>query len=203
MNSANILSVQLPVDWSKIEKLPINQRIRPSQAQVQAWGQICRTEEEFWVQLQAIEPQILAQEEGPLPMPCNDSCLEFFLRPVAGEMRYLNFEWNPKRCLYLGIGSGPADLLRIVPSQVQQQKLFCPEATDIPGGWQITFRIPYSFIRCFFPTFQPVAGDVVYGNFYKCGDRLDVPHYLGWNPITREGKYLFHTPQEFGMLCLL
>jgi hypothetical protein len=136
-------------------------------------------------------------------MPCNDSCLEFFLRPVAQQMRYLNFEWNPGGSLYLGIGSCPADLLRIVPSDAQKERLFAPVIQQKPTGWEISFQIPYTFIRCFFPDFEITPGCTLYGNFYKCGDRLPIPHYLAWNPILREGKYLFHTPAEFGKFTVI
>lgn len=201
MNSAQIPFVRLPVDWSGIQKLPIDQKVRPSQAQVQAWGQICRTEDAFLVRLLAKEPQIRAQEEGPLPMPCNDSCLEFFLRPTP-SLRYMNFEWNPKGCLYLGIGTCAEDLMRLAPADWQIKKLFTPQVQQQEDTWQITFQIPYSFITGFFPDFDPENTRKIRGNFYKCGDKLDTPHYLAWNPITREGKYLFHTPEEFGELIV-
>ena len=202
MNSAQIPFVRLPVDWSGMQKLPIDQKVRPNLAQVTAWGQICRTESAFHVRLQAQEPQILAQEEGPLPMPCNDSCLEFFLRPTP-SLRYMNFEWNPKGRLYLGIGTCAEDLMRLAPADWQVKKLFAPQAQQQGDTWQVEFQIPYSFIKGFFPDFDPEKTKNIWGNFYKCGDKLDMPHYLAWNPITREGKYLFNTPEEFGELIFV
>ena len=41
--------------------------------------------------------------------------------------------------------------------------------------------------------------DVLKANFYKCGDKLSVPHYLSWNPVTTE-KPDFHRPEYFGLL---
>ncbi len=36
-------------------------------------------------------------------------------------------------------------------------------------------------------------------NFYKCGDELQTPHFLSWNPIEIE-KPDFHRPDFFGTL---
>lgn len=199
MKEGNICFTQLPVDWQAQPVFEIAERVRPKEAPVRAWAQICRAEDGFYIRLQAEEAQILAREQGPLAMPCNDSCLEFFLRPTE-SLRYMNFEWNPTGALYLGIGTEPADLLRIVPADWQIKKLFAPEFDRQEGAWQVTFRIPYTFIQGFFPDFDPEKTKHIYGNFYKCGDLLDKPHYFAWNPILREGQYLFHTPAEFGKL---
>ena len=44
-----------------------------------------------------------------------------------------------------------------------------------------------------------VDGKEIRANFYKCGDELDKPHYLSWNPINLE-KPNFHCPEFFGTL---
>ena len=41
--------------------------------------------------------------------------------------------------------------------------------------------------------------DEIIANFYKCGDKLQTPHFLSWNPIDLE-KPNFHCPEFFGML---
>ena len=201
MKEGDLYLVTEPIAWDSLPVFEISERVRPWETEAVAWAQICRTEEAFHIRLQAREPQILADEEGPLPMPCNDSCLEFFLRPDE-SLRYMNFEWNPRGALYLGIGTCPADLLRIAPADWQIKKHLCPQCVQDGDHWQVQFQIPYSFIRCFFPDFDPEKTDKIRGNFYKCGDKLEKPHCLAWNPILREGQYLFHTPEEFGILHL-
>ena len=37
------------------------------------------------------------------------------------------------------------------------------------------------------------------GNFYKCGDHLQKPHFLSWNPIHVD-RPDFHRPEFFGEL---
>jgi hypothetical protein len=45
------------------------------------------------------------------------------------------------------------------------------------------------------------AGATLRANFYKCGDELQVPHFLSWNPIGVETPD-FHRPEFFGKLVL-
>lgn len=112
-------------------------------------------------------------------------------------MRYFNFEFNPNACMYLGIGSCLQDLTRLLPEGDGQ--IFLPRTARTQEGWEIEFRIPYSFIRRLFPAFDPQSQTAIRANCYKCGDRTAKPHYLAWSKIT--GKALtFHSPQSFGLM---
>lgn len=104
--------------------------------------------------------------------------------------------------LYLGFGSCMEDLTRLVIEEEfgGYQNIFRTEVSLCPDVWEITYQIPYSFIRRFFPEFEAVPGKTIWANFYKCGDLTRNPHYLAWNPITRKGECLFHTPEEFRLL---
>ena len=200
MKTANILRVSGSADWEQIPRIPISEKIAPTQSPVTAYAQICATEEALLLHLAATEPEIRAEETGMLGMPCVDSCLEFFFRPMEEELRYFNFEYNPNGSLFLGFGSCVEELLRIVPNREQQKALFQPRIVVGQEGWDLYFRVPYSFIRQFFPEFRADAGKVIYGNFYKCGELVEQPHFLAWNPIFRQGTSRFHTPAEFGRL---
>ena len=48
-------------------------------------------------------------------------------------------------------------------------------------------------------TITDFGGRTLHGNFYKCGDLLQVPHFLSWNPIQLP-KPCFHCPEFFGEL---
>ena len=200
MKTAQMTRVCGGVDWSKLPRIEIDAPISESDSPATAYAQICATEEALCLHLSATEPEVRAVETSPLAEVCEDSCLEFFFRPMEGSMRYFNMEWNPNKCLFLGFGSSIEDLLRIVPEEAQKEALFCPEVIRREDGWEIFFRVPYSFIRGFFPEFEVKPGKALYCNFYKCGEMLRQPHYLTWNPIMRQGRSRFHTPAEFGRL---
>ena len=46
-----------------------------------------------------------------------------------------------------------------------------------------------------------VSGYTFKGNFYKCGDETDYPHFGMWNPVGTE-KPDFHRPEYFGELII-
>lgn len=203
MKQANILSVAdgAAADWTRIPVLPIDCLTMTASTDVTASAQICRDDTALFLHLSARETELRAVEHGPLGMPCKDSCLEFFFCPGEGDNRYFNFEWNPCGCLFLGFGSGIQDQTRLLPGE--GDALFSPAIQTGADGWEITFRIPWDFIRRFFPDFAPAAGGAIRANFYKCAECVSQPHYLSWNPVTGTKGAVFHAPQDFGLLCFV
>lgn len=162
---------------------------------VRARAALCAGDDAFLVHMELCCPQIRAVEEGPLGMPCEDSCLEFFFCPVPGDDRYFNFEWNVNGCLFLGMGSCLADLTRLIVND--RKALFVPQIQRNAAGWTLEYRIPYAFIRRFFPTFTPSGS--IRGNFYACSDLSDPAYYLSWNPVVGE-PFTYHRTECFGQL---
>lgn len=135
-----------------------------------------------------------------------DSCVEFFLQPMpARESRYLNFELNAAGVLLLEIGE-----------QGQQRKRILPEAASQFGirtalglwnrecrrmHWELNLRIPFAFLKYWFPDFKAERGTVMRGNFYKCGDLTPAPHYMSWSPVQSDTPN-FHLIDSFGTLVL-
>jgi hypothetical protein len=63
--------------------------------------------------------------------------------------------------------------------------------------WEVALIIPYAAF--FKHQIQSLDGKEIKANFYKCGDELQTPHFLSWNPIKIE-KPDFHRPDFFGTL---
>ena len=89
-------------DFSAVEALPIDTLLWCPEVPITASAQLCYDDSAIYVRLSAQEPNIRAEERGPLGVPCVDSCLEFFFCPIAGDDRYLSIECNPNGCLFLG-----------------------------------------------------------------------------------------------------
>ena len=149
MKEYSIQRVDWRPDWTKIPVLCIDQSYQQSPRDIRAFAQICYHADAILVHLWAEEPHIRAVEKGPLGMPCEDSCLEFFFRPVSGDPRYFNFEFNPNGCMYLGIGRGIQDLTRLVPRRGAD--LFHPVINQSEDGWEIFFQIPCVLFKGFSP----------------------------------------------------
>lgn len=161
---------------------------------VRAWAQVGWNDEAFLVCLTAKEKEIRAVGTDPLYSTCDDSCLEFFLSPMTGDLRYFNIEFNPLGCFFLGFGENVETLVRLIP---EEEDLLRAKPVITEDGWQISYTVPFSFIRHFFPEFKPEKGYCCKGNFYKCGDKTVIPHFYAWSPIERE-KLTFHSPECFG-----
>ena len=47
-------------------------------------------------------------------------------------------------------------------------------------AWEVALVIPYSAF--FLHDITSLDGKTLRANFYKCGDKLQTPHFLSWNP---------------------
>lgn len=196
MRTYTIIKKPDVLEWSKIPVAFIENSYHKGDVGISSFAQVCYDDTALYVRLYTTETNIRAVGTGPLDAPCEDSCMEFFFSPINGDSRYLNIEFNPNCCVYFGIGSCVQDLVRLIPEEGFPLN---PKATITDAGWEITYEIPYSFIRRFFPEFSPSSGDRIRGNFYKCGDLTEKEHYFTWNPLS--GDVLsFHRPCDFGLL---
>ena len=196
MNKGTIKIQTGAINWDSLDTFPINRLYWSEKTDITAEAKICYDTSFLYVQLSARETHIRAEESGPLGLPCEDSCLEFFLSPEPEDKRYLNFEINPNGCIYSGIATSIDNLLRLVP---ENQNLFHPQTERTKNGWTATLQIPFSYLRMFFPNFEATPGKRVLANFYKCGDKTVLPHFLSWNELTSPVPN-FHRPCDFGEL---
>jgi hypothetical protein len=65
-------------------------------------------------------------------------------------------------------------------------------------SWELCVRIPFHLMDIDADHLPPK----LLGNFYKCADATDQPHYVSWNPIKTE-KPDFHRPEFFGEIYLI
>ena len=162
-------------------------------------AQVCYDDAALYVRLSVREQNIRAEHKTPGCMVCEDSCMEFFFCPTAGDDRYFNFEWNPNAQLYLGFGPNRYDSVRLLVQD--EQALFAPCPARTADGWELTFRVPVSFVRRFVPDFALTPGTALRANCFKCGELTPQPHYYSWNPVTSETPD-FHRPCDFGQMLL-
>ena len=201
MKEAIICCKNGDIQWENLTVLPIENLVIVDQTDVRAQAQICYDPENLYLHFTAWESEIRAEEEGITGMPCWDSCMEFFFCPQEGDSRYLNFEVNPNGCMHIGYGSSIETALKLVPNRDDREaNIFAPEITRFQGGWELTYKIPVSFIRRLYPDFALYSGKTIRANFYKCAEKTSAPHFMTWNVITRRGRSIFHTPAEFGLL---
>ena len=134
-----------------------------------------------------------------------DSCMEFFFCPCPERNPgYFNFETNALGMLYVGFSPdgtrrmsapiAPAEYTGRIPTDAR---------IDRSGGsWSVRFTISYDFIRSRVPEFNEKRQKHITGNFYKCGDCTEYPHYAVWHPIDSNiiTKPDFHVAKYFGII---
>lgn len=131
-----------------------------------------------------------------------DSCVELFLSP-SDDGIYYNLEFNGIGTCLLGSGTSRTGRLRADPEIISGIRRIASSGTAPITGrkgkftWTITIAIP---LRVFFHhKIKTLRGNTVRANFYKCGDKLSVPHYVTWSPV-KTVKPDFHRPEFFGVV---
>ena len=123
-----------------------------------------------------------------------DSCVEMFIQPdPAADPRYINFECNPNGAVYCAVNKSREDKV-LMPKEVVDS--FEPRAVVYDDRWEVELNIPAAVLQAAFPGYVHAAGTRIRGNFYKCGDKMEHPHYGCWHSIDWP-KPNFHLPQFF------
>ena len=121
-----------------------------------------------------------------------DACVEFFMH-TGGD--YRNFEFNCLGVCLSATGPDRNKRIRLPESELSRITRFpslsgenVPEEGEL-CDWELTVGIPLSILGI-------QKGSTFYGNFYKCGAKTKVLHYLSWAKINTE-KPNFHCPEFF------
>ena len=186
---------QSETDWTSVPAAELTDCGWTPPCPIRAQAQLSCDGEALHVRMVAVEPAIRATLRGQLEQVCNDSCLEFFFAPRPEDPRYFNFEWNKLGALSLSFGTLRATRVRQVPKRAAE--LFAFRSFDTEDGWGVEYAIPLSFLQTYWPDYR-FTGDAA-GNFYKCGDETEVPHFLSWAPMTSETPD-FHRRGDFAVL---
>lgn len=130
-----------------------------------------------------------------------DSSVEFFCQ-IPGDDYYMNFEFN---CIgTCKAAKRVARNVKVTPyskeelSMIKRYPSLGRRAFNEMEGmfdWELTVKIPLD-IMGINPANLP---EKILGNFYKCADGTDSPHFVTWSPIPTE-KPDFHRPEFFGEL---
>ena len=197
--SYTIARVNGTPNWDEVDQLDIDDAEWGDSFGISAHAKLCYDDQALYVRMWAEEQDIRATytPDDPDAKCYEDSCLEFFLAPVAGDERYMNFEVNPNCAVCNEIGTQKADRERLHPTA----DMLDATSSRIDGGWEVSYRIPFDYLQSFYPDFAPEPGAQMRGNFYKCGNLTANKHYLVWNRVDSDTPN-FHVPKSFGTLVL-
>lgn len=186
------------VNWDAVDSLSVACVLWEEDCGIRMEQKICYDENAIYVNQRAYEQSIRAELTQPLSRVCEDSCMEFFFG-FTEDGRYVNFECNPNGCIYVGFGGNREDRVRVIVEY--EDAVFAVHPSREVDGWSLTYRIPLSFLRNFYPGLTLEPGRTLRANCYKCGDKTEKPHFLSWNAVTSEMPD-FHRPCDFGCMIL-
>ncbi len=144
---------------------------------------------------------VTTDDQGPV---WEDSCVEFFCQ-VPGDKHYMNFEANCIGAMVASRRLGRTE--EVSPLTADEMALIrrrctCPrEAVPEQDGlfeWEVELDIP---LRLIFREHAPVFPQLLRANFYKCGDKTKLPHFVSWQPVLVPDPD-FHRPEYFGVIVL-
>ena len=166
---------------------------------------IAHTDDAFLIHYRVEEQSIRAVAQKDNDSVWEDSCAEFFISPAADGL-YYNIECNCAGTLLLGVGEGRNNRQLAAPAITGQIDRWASlgrtpfDTRQQSTNWELALRIPYSvFFRHHITTLD---GCQVRGNIYKCGDKLPVPHFISWSPISTPTPD-FHCPKFFGEMDII
>jgi len=158
---------------------------------------------DIYLSYRVLEPQVRAVNTAFNSPVWEDSCVEFFFSPSADQAYYYNFEFNAIGTVLGGYGKDRHKREHL-PASVLSQVETLPSLGKKPiaGIWGVTrwdlqVKIPMEVLV--FNKIEDLSGLKAKGNLYKCGDKLEHPHYLSWEPV-RNPHPNFHLPEYFGEL---
>ena len=136
-------------EWEKaetgyIEYEPwIDRPVKPLTKSPKTSFKVLRGPEGISVLMHTDETHLRAEELEENGNICADSCMEFFLKPSPWDVRYMNFEINPKGVMHLGVGKD-----RFEREFVQEErKTFSIVSDAKEGDWTLKLYIPFKVIE--------------------------------------------------------
>jgi len=132
-----------------------------------------------------------------------DSCVEFFVKQPDQDF-YYNFEFNCigicKAAKHFKTRDNFTYFTKDQLLKIGRWSSIGPKAFNELNGmfsWELCVNIPFELLD----VDSNMLPEKLMGNFYKCADATEQPHYVSWNPIPTV-KPDFHRPEFFGELFL-
>jgi len=162
---------------------------------------IARSKDSIFIKYSVRGSMLRAIYSNDLDPVNEDSCVEFFCK-LPDSDSYMNFEFNCiGTCNASKRKSKTEGVVRYTLDELAQIKRYPSIGrrafNEMEGmfEWELTVKIPFTLMELDSNNLP----EKILGNFYKCADGTDSPHYVSWSPIKTE-RPEFHCPEFFGEL---
>jgi hypothetical protein len=167
-------------------------------------ARLCYSARFLYVRFEVEEKRVRARFTRFQDPVYKDSCVEFFVNAFPDVGRdYLNFEANALGTFLAAFGPDRDHRRPLAKADLRgfraKASLAAPVDGEIAEGpWALAYRIPIALFRTVYGR-EVEPGQRAAGNFYKCGDETEFPHYGAWSPVGTP-RPDFHRPEFFGSL---
>jgi len=156
-----------------------------------------------------VEDQYIVARNTEYQSPTHkDSCVEFFVKPLA-DRGYFNFEFNVVGALLLwyveqprgpdGVFGKYTEVPKETVAQIEVATTFSgPIREELVGSqaWTVSYSVPLELFERYTGPLGDPSGQTWSANFYKCADDSSHPHWGYWADIG--DRLDFHQPDRFG-----
>jgi hypothetical protein len=167
-------------------------------------ARLCYSARFLYVRFEVEEKKVRARFTRFQDPVYKDSCVEFFVDAFPDLGRgYLNFEANALGTFLAAFGPDRDHRRPLAKADLRgfraKASLEAPVDGEIADGrWTLAYRLPLALFRTVYGR-EVAPGQSAAGNFYKCGDETEFPHYGAWSPVGTP-RPDFHRPEFFGSL---
>ena len=197
MKQYNTYSFSDEIRWQEVPEEKLQYFLWDSAREYNVYFQMCFLRNKgIALRMRCDEKELCAVNKERDGRVWEDSCMEMFLCPFPDRSEYVNFEINSDGVYLSQYGS------------VRENRTFIKELTDIQAsvstnvttdGWSLELFVPCSLISEVFGKEFRADKCTVRGNFTKCGDLTEYPHYGSFSALSTPDLG-FHNPERFAVI---
>ena len=197
MKEYNTFAFEDKINWQKVPELKLCHTLWDSAAEYDVFFKMCFLKNKgVALRMRCNETMLRAQSKVRDDRVWEDSCMEMFICPIPGREEYINFEINCKGVYLSQFGA------------TRENRVFIKELTDIEPdviteitaeGWSLELFVPCDLISDVYGERFSADNCNIKGNFTKCGDLTEYPHYISFSELTTL-DFGFHNPQYFSTI---
>ena len=165
----------------------------------EVYSQVSYDDSGFNVKFTIKEKNPLREKTNHFESVHEDSCVEFFANfDPKNSNRYINFETNANGVMNVSFRADRFDYVNLKHEEVEGFGIK-PDIFD--DYWTVSYKISFDFLKKYYPEFDIDKAEYISCNFYKCGEKTEIEHYISHFEVKTE-KPDFHRPEYFGKLYI-
>lgn len=194
MKEYNTYVFEKEINWQEVSEEKLGFFLWDSAAEYNVFFKMCFLKGEgIALRMRCDETSLRAVSQVRDDRVWEDSCMEMFIYPFEHRKEYVNFEINCEGVYLSQFGATRADRV-FIKELTSFEADVKTEITD--NGWNLELFVPCELISEVYGEKFTADKCAIKGNFTKCGDLTEKPHYISYSQLTTLDLG-FHNPEYF------